>query len=194
MTLAPHMTEEEAEVLSAFFAKSKRILEFGCGGSTLLELASGAKKVWSVDNVAKWIDKVSADPAAQEALHAHRLNLIHVDIGPTGKWGMPSDDATRDRWPAYHTEPWRQAPAEALDFVFVDGRFRVACALQAMLRVKRDCLIGIHDFWDRSYYHFLLDHMKLVKRTGTLGVFSIVRPRRVGDLVDGLLAHQYDPR
>ncbi len=37
--LAPHMTDEEVELLSIFYAKSSRILEFGCGGSTLLPSA-----------------------------------------------------------------------------------------------------------------------------------------------------------
>ncbi len=189
-----HMTADEADLFAACLARARRILEFGCGGSTLLALSNEAASVWSVDNVPEWIEKVSAEPLAKEALRSRRLKFIRVDTGPTGAWGRPASEEHRDWWPRYHTKPWRRVPAETLDLIFIDGRFRVACTVQAILRAKDDCVICIHDFWNRPRYEVLLEFLDVRDRVDTLGVFSIAQPRRIGDLIDCLLARQYDFR
>lgn len=97
--------------------------------------------------------------------------MIHFcDIGPVGNWGIPIDESKRDAWPRYHADVWNDVPSDTVDCVFVDGRFRVACVLQALLRVRRDVPIVVHDFWDREHYHAVLPFMMGVSRVDTLMV------------------------
>ena len=57
-------------------------------------------------------------------------------------------------WLNYHQAIWDAVDASKLDFVLVDGRFRVACALQLLLRTREKTpLIMVHDFTPREYYH-----------------------------------------
>ena len=56
------------------------------------------------------------------------------------------------------------------DAVLIDGRFRVACLLQAIIHCKPDCILLFHDFFDRSHYHVVLKHVDLLTRVDTLAV------------------------
>jgi hypothetical protein len=62
-----------------------------------------------------------------------------------------------------------------LDLVLIDGRFRVACALEAVLRCSPDTTLVIHDFWNRPVYHGLLPYLDELERCATIGVFRIRR-------------------
>jgi len=77
--------------------------------------------------------------------------------------------------------------------VLVDGRFRIACALQAALRVRNDCKILIHDFWNRPRYHILLDYLTLSERVDSLGVFQVTQPRETTRLLDLLFSYLNNP-
>ena len=55
-----------------------------------------------------------------------------------------------------------------VDFVFVDGRFRVASALTALLRGGPDLAMLIHDFWSRPAYHDVLRWVSVVAREDSM--------------------------
>ncbi len=63
---------------------------------------------------------------------------------------MPIGNATRDKWPSYIEDGIKGQ--DPFDMYFVDGRFRVACAVQALLhgmsggRSREDFVVLIHDF------------------------------------------------
>lgn len=56
------------------------------------------------------------------------------------------------------------------DLVLVDGRWRFkACALQAFIQIKNESLtVFIHDFYDRKYYHQILNESRMVDCADTL--------------------------
>lgn len=147
--MRPVMSEKEFALFSSFIGKSERYLEFGCGGSTYV--ASSHVKSWiiSIDSGAEWLDKVRDACKGNQA----DLELVLADIGTTGNWGFPTDPATKDRWPKYHTDVWSNPKSKDADLYFVDGRFRVACFAQVVLHCRPDAIIGIHDFKMRPQYH-----------------------------------------
>lgn len=51
---------------------------------------------------------------------------------------------------------------------FVDARFRVACACQALLHGRDDSLVLIHDFTLRPGYHVIFEVANEVWRSDTL--------------------------
>ena len=56
------------------------------------------------------------------------------------------------------------------DAVLIDGRFRVACLLQAIIHCKPDCVFLFHDFQDRPQYQGVLRHVDVLARVDTLAV------------------------
>jgi hypothetical protein len=163
------MTPDETMLFTAFLKHSDRYLEFGSGGSTCAASVTVRSAVTSVDSSREWLDKVGGACAALDGALAPEL--IHVDIGPLGEWGRPADPATRDRWPRYHTDIWSHPGAAEADLYMVDGRFRVACFMQILLRCRRDSVILMHDFLARDAYGIVRDVARQVAGVGDLAVF-----------------------
>jgi len=147
-------------------------LEFGSGGSTILALKSeNTKKIVSVESDLNWIKYLRKSPTINDAKEG-RLNLIHIDIGKTGKWGVPTQIDKKELFPDYSTKIFTQYEND-YDLVFVDGRFRVACVLQTILNCKPDVKILIHDYNDRPQYHSILQFVNIIYTIDTMALFSI---------------------
>lgn len=167
--LAPQMTAEEVLLFSAFLRATRRYLEFGCGGSTGLAAGLVGESVVSVDSSREWIATVQAECAAR----AYRVQprMMHADIGPTGDWGFPTDRGQEASWPAYHGAVWAHVRGEEIDFFFVDGRFRVACAAQIALRCGAHAVFAIHDYASRPQYHVVEGFARRIAGVDELAVF-----------------------
>ena len=127
----PRMTDRELDLYAGLLAGARTVIEYGTGGSTLLALGAGVPCLVSVESDAGWIGMLRELPAIAEAERQGRLTFVHVDIGRVGKWGKPVDSSGAARYAAYASAPWSHC--EVPDVVFVDGRFRVACALETVL-------------------------------------------------------------
>lgn len=171
--MQPVMTDAEIALLERRLSGCTSLLEFGCGGSTFVA-ARHVGRIVSVDSDPAWLAKVERT-LAQEAVD---FFPFHADIGPVGEWGYPMDEAHMRAWPRYHVAVWRQLSGSP-DAVLVDGRFRVACLLQAVIHCRPDALFLFHDFQDRPQYHRVLKHVELIDSADTLAVL-----RARGD-VDG---------
>ena len=159
------MTEPEQMMLAGLLRCSHRYLEFGSGGSTVLASQLVRDSVIAVDSSREWLEKVAAACPVERSAS---LALTHVDIGPVGNWGVPQDEATKPRWPDYHTSIWANPAAAYADLVLVDGRFRVACFIQAALRTAPGTLLVIHDYPERRGYHVVEEVARPVLAVGTL--------------------------
>lgn len=191
--LIANMTPEERALLRDWSAPCSHIVEFGCGGSTLLFLEATSAIIDSVDNNKDWVERIGTEPPSAEAIRSGRLKLCLVDTGPVGKWGFPTDDATRPLWQNYPCAVWDGLRPPAVDLVFVDGRFRIACTVRALLQ-PQPAMIAFHDFWTRlDRYADLLRFLDVRGRAGSLGIFA---PRQVNDrrtLERMLQQHLEDP-
>ena len=65
---------------------------------------------------------------------------------------------------------------QVFDVALVDGRFRMACALELIRSAYVDCehsKVLIHDFWNRPYYHaIVMKWYTAIDRVDTLAVFT----------------------
>jgi hypothetical protein len=163
------MTDRELDLYTALLAGARTAVEYGTGGSTLLALGAGVPRLVSVESDLGWIGMLREVPAIAEAERQGRLTFVHVDIGRVGKWGKPVDGSGAARYAAYASAPWSHC--DAPDVVFVDGRFRVACALEAVLRSDGSTKIAFHDFWKRAQYHVVLPFVDCIDRVDSLAVF-----------------------
>jgi hypothetical protein len=191
--LTANMTPEERALLQEWSAPCSHIVEFGCGGSTLLFLEATSAVIDSVDNNKGWAERISAEPRPAEAIRNGRLKLCLVDTGPVGKWGFPTDEATRPLWRNYPCAAWDGLRPPEADLVFVDGRFRIACTVMALLQPQPP-IIAFHDFWTRLDRY--ADVLRLVDVRGRAGSLAILASRPGNDrreLEQMLQQHLEDP-
>ena len=177
--MPPAMTPEEIRCYRSHLERAERVVEYGAGGSTMMAVRAGVH-TYTVESDSAWIARLRSRPIVVQAEGTGRLTLTRVDIGPVKGLGKPADDSKRENWPLYAAAPWdaKQTP----DLVLIDGRFRVACILQAVLHAPRDCIVFAHDFWNRPRYHVVLPYLHWQQSVGSVGVF------RIGDETDGIEA------
>jgi hypothetical protein len=145
----PRMTPAESALFKSFASHAEDYLEFGSGGSTYVAAQLVSHTVTTLDSSQEWLDRVAL--ACKEDNCRIVPTLVAVDVGETQEWGYPADEDTRERWPAYHEAIWERPGSHDCDLYMVDGRFRVACFMQILLRCRPDALIMIHDFARPEY-------------------------------------------
>jgi hypothetical protein len=129
------------------------ILEYGTGGSTFLFSANPHNLVIACETSATWLSSLIG-----RIKFLRRTNVIplYMDIGPTKEWGEPVDVIEQApffssalRMPKQFCQTHNITP----DLVFIDGRFRVACFLEALSICSSDALLLVDDYIERPYYH-----------------------------------------
>jgi hypothetical protein len=188
ITMAP----DEWKTFSGLGRCAERYVEFGSGASTVL--ASMMVKEWVIafDSSQSWLDRVAA--ACRESNSALVPTLAHIDIGETSDWGFPKGEASRDRWPLYHSSMWEEERLAQADLYLIDGRFRIACFAQALLHCSDHAFVIFHDYASRPYYHVAGGVAREVLRVDDLSVF--MRPASFDrELAQRLIVdHGRDPR
>ena len=186
------MRPEELVLLRELVSCSRRYVEFGAGGSTCLAAQTVAESVVSVDSSRDWLEKVAA--VAIAGSYKIQPALLHADIGALTDWGYPRDLTQRARWPQYHEIVWTSALAANADTYLVDGRFRVACFMQVMLRCQADAIVIVHDFSDRPHYGKIHSVAREIARSANLSAF-VRRPGMCQSSArETLEEYRYDPR
>ncbi|MCK5359774.1 MAG: hypothetical protein KAJ95_04065 [Gammaproteobacteria bacterium] len=188
------MTNEEVTMLHSQMDRSSKYLEFGSGDSTVYaSCVPSINTIDSVESSADFVNKMlKTNPAIQTALSMGKLEFHLIDIGVTGNFGYPVDDSKKHLWPDYSQNIFKKSSNH--DLVLIDGRFRVACTLQCILNEPKDCIIMIHDFWNRAEYHVLLKYLTLIDKVDTLGVFDITPESFNDDEIRSLITrYQYLP-
>jgi hypothetical protein len=189
------MTPDEISLLSYTLHEHCRVLEFGCGGSTQLFFEKGAKKLISIDSDALWLVNLLKNPLVNISRKYGKWTPLHADIGEIGPWGFPAAEEPRIRWLRYHQDCWDYFPERTFECILVDGRFRVACVCQSLLRCDTEATrFAIHDFWNRPEYHVVLDFLDSVDRKDSLGIFRAKSDIDWRSLSLVLQQHQFDAR
>ncbi len=183
------MDPDEKALFASLFSNVLGYAEFGAGGSTELASSLVSEFVVSVDSSVEWLDKVARACADKRT----KPTLVHVDIGPIGDWGHPKDNSKRAVWPLYSLAPWSSTPAARADLFLIDGRFRVACFLEALVRCRDDAKIAIHDFAPRAGYHRIRPFVDEIATVGTLSVFQRRKSLDVREAFAVLDKARYDP-
>ncbi|MDR2694988.1 MAG: hypothetical protein LBC79_01225 [Deltaproteobacteria bacterium] len=169
----PYMNHEELRLFWESIPKGGVCLEFGMGGSTRLFFARGAAALYSVEGDLSFMKMVCDDPLLRAKFAANIFFPIYANIGQVGEWSVPVGHPT-PIWLNYHHNIWEKIAAQTLDFTLIDGRFRVACALQCFLRCRRNNMYLIHDFTIRPEYHLILKYADIMEQAGS----SVLLKRR----------------
>ena len=187
------MTPDEISLLNSTMNDADIGLEFGMGGSTLLAAKAGFSEYSSVESSREWMLKCASVPEISTLIASGKWKLCYCDIGPVKELGYPANDNSALKWPAYHGSVWSKL-SSGPDFVFVDGRFRVACALQAAARCERSTKILIHDYHNRPHYHAVEEFLEPVASSGTLQVFELTKKPEPKPMIEAISEYALDPR
>lgn len=189
-TFHPHMTDQELHFFTELAKKSTNYLEFGSGGTSIYAAYLVKGRVVSVDSDKEWQEKI-----VKACLDLHLLvpHFRHVNIGKLGPWGYPADEREKGWWPNYHKKVWEVKEAHFADLVLVDGRFRVACFLSALLHCSTGTIFMIHDF-ERSEYKIIQEFAEHVGTTGRLSAFRKTEDFDSKAVMEALAKYEHDPR
>lgn len=151
----PRLDEKAKAWLTGELHKAKLFLEFGAGGSTLLANSIG------VDTISVESDRFYAE-AVRSALKSPNIcRILTPDMGITRQWGMPLF-STRTKGLRYVSAPFALLEGRFPDLIIVDGRYRVACALECARRAAEASATStllLDDYAGRSHYYMLEDYL-----------------------------------
>lgn len=151
----PYLPDSAIEKWRSEVARTNVMIEYGAGGSTV-EAVRHVSVLLSVETDSRYLNAVAARLRDIDGCAA--FHPVFVDIGLTWSWGLPvATRATQTRlakWRTYPAAPWRELErlGAVPDLVFVDGRFRVACVLESLVRLPdgANCRFLMDDFVGRE--------------------------------------------
>ena len=189
--LEPEMPAAEITFLRQAYDQAQVILEYGSGGSTVVAASQPNKLIFAVESDPKFLCRLNT--YLMQLRSGSRAIPYHVDIGPVGKWGRPSDTSAWKQYPDYARAIWEQDFFVQPDTVLIDGRFRVACFLVCATLTRRPPTLLFDDYAPRPRYHVVERLARPVKQVGRMAVFHLrpgeVDPRELLSLSPSL----YDP-
>jgi hypothetical protein len=171
--MKPYMTPAEINLFTQYRDKSRSYFEFGCGGSTVF-CDSPQRKSKSVDNNPEWLEKI-------RPLVGQTTELIYVNTGPVVEYGNPVNPNEITGFANYSLT--FQSRDATTDLVLVDGRFRVACALQVAMSDYTGPVL-LHDA-QRPEYQPLFKFFTILERAENLvalRVKSTINKQEAADL------------
>lgn len=172
----PDFDPETVPLFLERIASARRYLEFGSGASTVLAARQGLPFT-TVETDPSYLAAVRKKVTAAGTLDLTKQNFIRADIGLTYHWGAPlfrtPTPARVEGWRSYVEAPWGgEIPAP--DFILVDGRFRVACALNSIRRLggARDWELWLDDYEGREHYEIVTQFAVLERMSGVTAIFK----------------------
>lgn len=173
--MSPWMGVCDRARLYALLANATNYREFGAGGSTVQAATfKNIKKILSSESDPEFATELLSRHDLQHEVGDGRLFLQYKDIGPVTEWGQAKDHSKEALWPAYSDYGGGLDafnPPFWFDTVFIDGRFRAACALKAIRATPADkiseTVFAVHDYvprvadsWEHEYhgYYYMIEH------------------------------------
>jgi len=150
-------------------------LEYGAGASTLRATELGVELV-CVESDARFLSSVERNCRLTNSASALHNRYLYADIGRTGPWGKPVLPTVKrpKTWRRYALAPWRLlGEGFRADFVLVDGRFRVACALAVVAhQPDTNWTMLVDDYVGRKHYDAIEQFAQIITFHGRMAQFQ----------------------
>ena len=187
-----HMPKQETEYFLNKLKSCNEYLEYGSGGSTYFASSIPNLKAYSVESDKDFKNKLEED-IRNNPERKNNPKLYHVDIGKTVSWGHPSKktfESKKHLFKNYPLSVWNENPDLNPELIFIDGRFRVACFLTILKKIKRKTTVMIDDYKSRIHYHVCSKISKPIM-IGRMAVFELT-PNK--NYEEELKSVEYDSR
>ncbi len=165
---------EFRRIVDTYASTAKRFLEWGSGHTTLeliriIEERGGCEFFITIDDSPAYVKELLKNIRA-------RPSWFHVVLD--SRDGPRNSD--RDPEPAYSTRPL--IFGRPFDFIFIDGRRRMECALTASVLSKANTLVVLHDY-RRGRYQVVKALFDIIE-DGTQFRVMKVRPQLLSAIVE----------
>ena len=162
--MEPHFALHDHEMFERYLHNATKYFEYGSGGSTYhASLSPNIQQIYSVESDKKWFDELK-----QKLKGNSKIIYLYVDLkSKPNDWGNPGQGASEKDLIKYSSQFQMLIPKEKqeIDFILIDGRFRVACCLKCFDGMSSNCLIAFDDFLNRPQYHVVLDFFDVIDYT-----------------------------
>jgi len=160
--MEPHFAQNDKQMFYKYLDRATAYFEFGAGGSTYQAAQRpNLSAIYSVESDKVWHARMMALLCDNP-----RVTCIYSEMdAQPNNWGYPGPASTNEQKVGYSNRIRLLDAPGRLDFILIDGRFRVACCLKCFDVIGDACLIAFDDFLDRSAYHVVLAYYDIVDRT-----------------------------
>ena len=142
----PHLINEELTAFLSFLTKDTIYFETGSGCSSIIAKYY-AKKTYAVEGSIKYY-KIGIK-------NGLRNNIIFKDLKPDIlDWSFPGKKSNMNDWKNYFQSYKKEYNA---DVILIDGRFKVATAMDIFDKIRDDTIVLLHEYFERPSY-FILEH------------------------------------
>ena len=87
-----------------------------------------------------------------------KVKIKYFDYGKIADWGTPKTYSKRKYFINYCEWIWKQKNKPNL--VLIDGRFRICCFLNSLIKAKPETKIIFDDYIERPLYHVVEEFIK----------------------------------
>lgn len=173
-SICPRKTEStdllfdgDDEKFKQFATQAKIYFEYGCGKSTIWCSHNIKGKIFSVDTSKEWVQNVT-----RKSCSRNMPQISWVDCGAIGDWGRPSGYSLRNNFKEYILGPFKLT-SDSPNLILIDGRFRVACFLNSLLRSNPGTRIIFDDYTERPQYHIVEEFCEKPSLCGRQAIFTV---------------------
>ena len=157
---SPHIQGKELIAFLSFLKKDIIFFETGSGCSSLIAKYY-AKKTYAVEGCKKYYEL-----GIKNGL---KDNLLFRDLKPDDStWSYPGKKSNLNDWKNYFQAYKKEYNA---DIILIDGRFKVATAMDIFNKIKNDTVILLHEYSQRPQYYILEKYYDYIYHWGTLFAF-----------------------
>jgi hypothetical protein len=157
------MTINEQEFFKKHLNGSQKVLEWGCGSSTI-NISSIVNEIYSVEHDSEWFNKISKEVPSNVHLFLCKPDLPYNEGGHCG---------TFDEFKTYIEKP---IGLGIFDLILIDGRARIECSKICHKISHDETLIFVHDYRGRyknENYEEIENYLTLISETENLSLFKI---------------------
>ncbi len=168
--MKPHLDLKSLAEFEDTLKGAQTYVEYGCGGSTVRAVELGVENIIVAESDPIWAYKVQE--YVKHILRPHQtIHFETIDFGIVGEWGTPKNPQ-REKALAYVESVWDKLESLGFtpDAVLIDGRFRVACACEVLLRSVENTKVMFDDAFRNQYSPFM-DHVDEYRRLGRMMAF-----------------------
>ena len=161
--MEPHLAKNDKEMFYKYLDEANIYFEYGSGGSTYqASIKNNIKHIYTVESDIEWQNTLKKNITNTNVTFIFN----EMDTQPNN-WGHPGKKSTNLQKIKYsnHILNLEKEQQTAIDLIFIDGRFRVACCLKCHDIIKDTCLIAFDVFLNRPEYHRVLNYFDIIETT-----------------------------
>jgi len=173
--MKPWMSQQEIDTILKYLKPNFTMLEWGCGGSTML-FPKYVANYYSIEHNKDWYDKMLQDVPKNVTLNFVAMNShSSPNQRSTSYETLEKSSRSKDFYNYIH---YPSNLNKVFDIVLVDGRARPECAKYITNYITKDSIVFVHDYFPkpRTHYRVLEEKYKIIDsiKTGqTLAVLQL---------------------